>query len=402
MKNKFSVFFIIVAFLMIIAAVCNMNYLSISKKRIVEAQDKTSSKAVDFTACRSSFLIDSDSGTIIYSNNEKERLPIASMCKVMTMLICFENIDNQSLSLDESIVVSQNAMSMGGSQVFLEANAEYKVGELLKSICVASANDACVAMAERIAGCEEDFVCLMNDKALALGMENTRFVNCTGLPQVGQYSTAEDVAIMFRELLKHKNYFDYSNIWMDKISHPNDRITSISNTNKLIKFYEGCDSGKTGYTCEAGHCLVASAMRNDLRLISVVLKAPDSKTRFNEVSKMFNFGFNSYQSKVVVDCNAPLNYNTKIKFAKNDNVLLYAKENISVLLKKNEKKSFDIRFEGKNDLVAPLEKNSVVGKLYVFENGIEIKNVDVIIKDEILSKNYIDNMFDVINNWIFN
>ena len=200
-------------------AVCAMN-----TENVVDLQ----------TRAKSALLMDFSTNMVLYSYKPTERLPIASMCKIMTLLLCFDAIEEGSLSLDESICVSERAASMGGSQVFLETNGNYLVKDLIKSIVVASANDACVAMAELICGSENEFVEKMNKKAVALGMDNTNFVNATGLPKIGQYSCAKDVSIMFRELLSYKDYYAFSTIWMDKIAHPNDRFTEISNTNKLI------------------------------------------------------------------------------------------------------------------------------------------------------------------------
>ena len=187
-------------------------------------------------------------------------------------------------------------------------------------------------MAEKISGSETNFVDKMNKKAKEIGMNDTIFVNCTGLPCVGQYSTALDVSIMFSKLLEHDAYFEFSNIWMDKIVHDEGRFTEISNTNKLIKYYDGCDSGKTGYTSEAGHCLCASAKKDNLRLISVVIKAPDSKRRFFEVSNMFNYGFSTFSSKVVIDNNTPLDYTANVKGGKEENLQIIPK--ISLVINK--------------------------------------------------------------------
>ena len=295
MKRNFSVFFIVLAF--ILSCSVFFGYTLVNKAFAEEESDDRFISAE--IKSKAAMLADADSGKILFAENETACYPIASMCKIMTLLLCFESIDAGDFSLDDKIVVSDTAAGMGGSQVFLEANAEYLVGDLLKSITIASANDACVAMAERICGSEDAFVRKMNERAKELSMERTVFVNCTGLPKPDQHSCAKDVVKMFSELIKHKDYFTYSGIWMDEISHPKGRITEMSNTNKLIRFYQGCDGGKTGYTSDAGHCLCACAERNGLRLISVVISAPDSKTRFKEVSKMFDSGFANYENKFV-------------------------------------------------------------------------------------------------------
>ena len=273
MKKNFSVIFIFLAFIISIGCLWKPHNNFVYAKDEIGIEIKS----------KSAYLIDPLSNTVIYKKDETKRLPIASICKVMTLLLSFEEIDSGKMSFDENVSISEKASNMGGSQVFLESNASYSVRDLIKSIIVCSANDASVAMAERICGSEELFVEKMNDRAKDLGMENTNFSNCTGLPKPNQYSCAKDVATMYIELTKHSDYFEFSSIWMDEICHPNNRKTQISNTNKLIRFYEGCEGGKTGYTNEAGHCLVASAKRQNMRLVSVVISAVDSKTRFKEV-----------------------------------------------------------------------------------------------------------------------
>lgn len=365
----------------------------------VSAIKKTSADEILSHKCKSEILLDADSGTVINSYNEKERLPIASMCKIMTLLLCFEAEQIGNFSFEEEITVSSEAAGMGGSQVFLEAGANYKADELIKSITVASANDACVAMAERLCGSESAFVEKMNERAAELGMNDTVFVNCTGLPKQGQYSCARDVSIMFGELLKHQDYFKYSGIWMSEISHPKNRVTEISNTNKLIRFYNGCDSGKTGYTSEAGHCLAASAKRDGMRLICVVISAPDSKTRFAQVSSMFNYGFANYTSKLVIDNSAPLNISVSIEGGKQDIVSVIAENPLYVFSKKNDKRAFEINFSPKEKVKAPIEKGEILGELSVFENGIEIGKVNVLANECVAKKTYFDEIRGIIKNW---
>ncbi len=243
---------------------------------------------------KSSFLMDYGTKTVMHEQNGQAHLPIASMCKIMTLLLSFEAIEEGKLSIDEEISVSERAASMGGSQVFLEANAKYPVKELIKSIVVCSANDSCVAMAERIAGSEGLFVEKMNEKAKVLGANDTLFANCTGLPKEPQYSCARDVALMLKALLNHEEYYDFGKVWLDKFQHPKGRYTEITNTNKLVRFYEGCDGGKTGFTNEAGFCLAATAKRGNMRIISVVIGEESSANRFEDVRTMFDYAFANY------------------------------------------------------------------------------------------------------------
>ncbi|MBO7344868.1 MAG: D-alanyl-D-alanine carboxypeptidase [Clostridia bacterium] len=390
MKKRISVIFILLAFMFTVSCLCNFVTVKTFADNSVDVLD-FKSKAV--------YLVNPETNTVIFEKNQNEKLPIASMCKVMTLLICFDALKSKEISLDELIMVSENASSMGGSQVFLESNAEYLAGDLIKSIVVASANDACVAMAERLFGSEESFVEKMNEKARELSMNNTVFTNCTGLPKPGQYSSAKDVAIMYNELQKYEEYHRFAKIWTDKIIHPNNRETIITNTNKLSRFYEGCDGGKTGYTSEAGHCLVASAFRNAMKLICVVISAPDSKTRFFEVSSMFNYGFSNYVNKLMIDNKTPLDITVQVQGGKKESVEVVAERPIYIFTKKNEQRNVEIDFNPIENIKAPLHKGDCVGELNVYENGIEIYSVKVLANEDVLTKTYLDVIKDIGKLW---
>lgn len=217
--------------------------------------------------CKSAYLMDYNTGECLYKENETARMPIASVCKVMTLTLVFDAIQDGSLALTDTVTVSENAAGMGGSQVFLESGCEYEVNQLIKSIIVCSANDSCVALSETVAGGEQEFVARMNEKAKSLGCTDTLFANCTGLPRDTQYSCAKDVATMFSNLIKYEDYFKYSKIWLEDFAHPEERTTSMTNTNKLIRKYPACDGGKTGFTNEAGFCLASTAQKNNMRLV---------------------------------------------------------------------------------------------------------------------------------------
>ncbi len=386
MTKKFSVIFVFMAIIM------GLTCLTKIKSGIVYAE------TID-SQCKSAYLIEPHTHSIIYSKNENEKLPIASMCKIMTLLLAFEEIDSGNMSVDDSVVISDTAAGMGGSQVFLEANASYSVGELIKSIAVASANDASVAIAERICGSEDLFVDKMNSKAQELGMNNTVFVNCTGLPKAGQFSCAKDVSVMFSELLTYSGYYHYSKIWMDEVCHPNNRKTEISNTNKLIKFYEGCDGGKTGYTSEAGHCLAASAVRNGMRLVSVVISAPDSKTRFKDVSNMFNYGFANYTNKQIIDNRKPLDFSVEISGGKIDKVSVYAERPVYIFSRKDDKRSIEVEFKPNDLNKAPIYEGDILGKISLYENCKEIAIINVLSAENVAKKTYFDNLKDVVDDW---
>ncbi len=387
MKKKFSVIFILFAFVFAFGTIINRT----------NTKAKAHTEKAFILESRAAYLCDESGENVIYAKNENERLPIASMCKIMTLLLCFEEIDNGNLNMTDTVNISDNASGMGGSQVFLEANENYTVNNLIKSIVVASANDASVAMAEKIAGSEQAFVEKMNEKASELKMENTVFSNCTGLPKSGQHSSAKDVAKMYSELIKHKDYFAFSNIWMDEIEHSNGRKTEISNTNKLIRFYKGCDGGKTGYTSEAKHCLTASAKRGDLKLISVVISAPDSKTRFKEASEMFNYGFANFTSKNILSENVPLEIKINVEKGKKNHAEIVPSESVSIFMQKGEKPNFEVTFNPLKKVFAPIKIGDVLGDITVYKDGIELKTVKAVSNENIDSASYFDHVKSIID-----
>ncbi len=390
MKKSISVFFCLLSMILLLGT---LSFSKNNKIRIAYADYNGEIES------ESAYLIDEKTEKVLYSKNENKKLPIASMCKIMTMLVCYDNINMGKLSLDTMVTVSENASSMGGSQVFLETNGVYSASDLLKAITVASANDACVALAEQLYGSQDAFVDEMNKKSTEIGLQNTFFVNCTGLPQDGQYSCAKDVAIMFKNLIKHKEYYNFSKIWMDKINHPKDRITEISNTNKLIKFYNGCDGGKTGYTSEAGHCLCATAVRNDTRLISVVIKAPNSKKRFNEVSSLFNYGFDNFSTKEIIKKGEELDVTLKVDNSKNKTPKLTVENSIYDTLKKGESKGYTYEINLNKGIKAPLKKGDFVGEISIYSDNIEINKTNLVLLEDVLENNYFDNVHDIILNW---
>lgn len=348
---------------------------------------------------KSAIIMDYNSGSIIYAKNENARLPIASMTKLMALLLTFENVDNNNLSLDEKITVSKTASGMGGSQVFLEAGGEYLCSDLVKSVIVASANDATVALCERLYGSEENAVEEMNKRAKELNLNDTLYSNSTGLTKPTQYSSAKDVANLLKELCTHKQYFNYSKIWMDEIKHPSGNVTEISNTNKLVRFYEGCDGGKTGFTGEAGFCLSATAKRGAMRLISVVIGGENSKERFNGVSSMFNYAFSNYSEKCVFERGEEIEKNVKVKGGKQENVKLIAKENCYIFGKKNEKTDFELNYELCKEIKAPVKQGQILGKVTVFVNNVKYDEVEVVAGENISKKTYFDNVKEIANNW---
>lgn len=362
---------------------------------------KVDSSTVQLTSgCKSAYLMDFNSGECIYKENETAHMPIASVCKVMTLTLCFDAIAEGKLSFDDKVVVSDNASGMGGSQVFLDGGCEYSVDQLIKSIIVCSANDSCVAMSETIDGNEEAFVARMNKKATELGCADTLFANCTGLPKETQYSCAKDVAVMFKNLLSYADYFNYSKIWLEDFMHPDNRTTSMTNTNKLIRKYSYCDGGKTGFTNEAGFCLAATAKKNDLRLVSVVLGADSSDNRFNSTSKMFDFGFANYKNKIVLDKDVTLNDEFSLRGGKKESFAVRPERNcyvFSAVDKTPEITYNTVSYEVK----APVALDQVVGKIEVFKDGVLVDTVNVVSAEAVEKASFGDNFVRNAREWAF-
>lgn len=332
---------------------------------------------------RSAYLVDAATFTPLYAKNENERLPIASMVKIMTVLLTLEAVDRGELSLDEKVPVSENAASMGGSQVFLDAGTEHRAGDLLKSVIVASANDSCVALAERVSGSAEGFVSDMNARAAELGMKDTRFANCTGLPAAESFSTAHDVALMFREVIRHPVYFEDAGVWLEDYVHPDGRTTVMTNTNKLVKFYNGCDGGKTGFTSEAKFCLAATAERDGMRVIAVVAGADSSKSRFNAVSSMFNHAFGSFKAEKLLGAGELAAQRVKVAGGKERSVGVTVSEDIVRLAPRSDKAAAELRLELPDKVKAPVRKGDVVGKGYVVVDGTAVREFDLVAAEDV-------------------
>ena len=315
---------------------------------------------------KSACLMDKRTGEMLYGQQENTEFPIASMVKIMTALLTFEEIEKGNLSYEEKVVISESAAGMGGSQMFLDRGLEYPVTDLLKGVIVVSANDACVALAERICGSEEAFVARMNERAASLNMQHTRFVNATGLPKEGGHSTAHDVALMLRELTKHEHYYDYSKIWLEEYVHPDGRVTTLTNTNKFVRFYEECDGGKTGFTSEAKFCLAACATRGDTKLISVVIGAEDSKTRFAESKRLLSYGFANYKTEVMVKKGEAV-FRCPVKKARVNEIACAAAEDVALLRKTGQNPENAEVNTVFYDVKAPVKAGDIVGECTVLE-----------------------------------
>jgi len=346
----------------------------------------------------SACLVDYASGEILYEKNSHEQKPVASMVKMMTILLTLEDIDSGRISLEDKILTSENASSMGGSQVFIDPYVKYSVEDMLKSVIIASANDASVALSEYLNGSEEAFVKRMNKRAKELGMKETTYKNCTGLPAPEQYSSAYDSTILLSNILKYDLYHKYSTIWMDKLVHKGGRETELVNTNKLIRYYDGCDGGKTGSTNEAGCCLCASAKRDDMRLISCIVGAENSKTRFNECSRLFNYGFANFSNQTLISSNEVLK-ELPVSKGKIDVVKLYAEEDFVALVKKGDSSEWTYEICVPNSIKAPLKLGDCVGKICIMKNGEQIKEIEIVVKENVEKISYGDMFKKVVKSW---
>ena len=331
---------------------------------------------------KSAILMEASTGEIIFEKNSHEKLHPASMTKMMSMLLILENIEKGVINWDDIVTVSSNASSMGGSQILLETNEQMSVSDLFKGIAVASGNDAVVAMAEKIAGTEEEFVNMMNKRANELGLTDTNFKNCHGLDDANHYSSASDMAKIAMELVKHEKLFEYTSIYEDYLREGTDRKFWLVNTNKLVRFYSGADGLKTGYTGEAGFCLTATAKRNGMRIIAVVMGEPDSKTRTSDVSSMLDYAFAQYETETFLSTESILD-TKNINKGKKEFVNIVPKENVTILNKKTDNKKNATYNLEMYDMKLPLKKGDTVGKLSVYVDDDLYRNIDVTVSDDI-------------------
>lgn len=342
---------------------------------------------------KSAILIDSSSGEIIYEKKAHERLHPASITKIMVLLLTMESIEKNEINLEDEVTISANAAGMGGSQVYLEEGEVQNVEELLTAICLRSANDASVAMAEYISGSEESFINKMNERAKELGMKNTSFKNATGLPAENHHTSAYDISIMARELLKYTKIHEWLTVWMKEMKVGKDKeiVQGLVNTNRLIKEYEGANGIKTGSTQDAGFCLAASAERGNLKLISVVLGCETSKIRFDESKKLLDYGFSNYDSVTIARKNDIIDkvLVQKGNVEKADVVL---EKDAYILLPKDSKAKVEKEIILPKSINAPVDKGKKVGEMILSVDGKEIQKINLLINNTI-DKAGFKNMF---------
>ena len=343
---------------------------------------------ISFNA-KSVILTEASTGKTLFESNSHESLPPASVTKIMTMLLIMEAIDRGEISYDTVVTASERAKSMGGSTIFLDTNEKMSVEDLLKGIAVASGNDACVAMAEHLCGSEEAFAAKMNERAAQLGMKDTHFVNCNGLDAPGHFTSAYDIALMSRELMRHKDIFKFTTIWMDSLRGGK---FSLANTNKLIRFYSGANGLKTGSTSVAGCCISAAAKRGEMQLIAVVLGAPTSKERFAAASNLLNYGFANYGVTQFGEKGSEIR-SVAVESGKSDSVMAVAKESSSALLQKSQIKKAKVHINLPKKVKAPVKKGSALGEIIITLDGETISRTDIVVSHSVGKKDCADYMF---------
>ena len=335
---------------------------------------------------KSSILLEYSTGTILYENNSHERLAPASMTKMMSMLIILESIDKEIITWDTMVTVSENASSMGGSQILLETGEQMSVRDLFKGVAIASGNDAVVALAEKIAGTTDLFVEMMNNKASELGLQDTNFQNPHGLDAVNHYSSAYDMAMIAKELLKHEEVLEYTSVYETYLRENTPKKVWLVNTNKLVRFYEGVDGLKTGYTSQSGYCLTATANIDNMRVIAVVMGEESSKVRNSEVSTMLDYAYAQYKLDRLYSKGDIID-NKKVYNSNIDKIDLVLSEDVTFLKKKTDAKeeyTYEVLI---NDLVAPIKTSDKVGTLKIMKDNKVIKEVDLNVKNDVEKAN---------------
>ncbi len=350
---------------------------------------------------KGAILIDCNTGTILLEKNSHEKLPIASVTKVMSMLLIMEAIDSGVISYDSKVTVSEYSWGFGGSQVWLEPGEVFTVDEMLKAVAIHSANDATVALAETIAGSEEAFVAMMNQKAKELKMNDTNFLDCSGLTDVGHFSSAHDVAVMSRELLlKHPEITKYTSTWQSKFREnvPGKEPVSLDNTNKLVRHYKGTVGLKTGFTGAAGHCLSASAIRNGQQLISVVLGESDSNTRFAESRKLLDYGFANFETIMANSKDEPVQQVTVKKGIQPITNAVF-KDDVKLLLKKGEMGKIERVTALQENLTAPVKSGQKIGEVKYIISGKEVGKADLVASSDVQRATFLRIIYKLMQEW---
>ncbi|MBE6769894.1 MAG: D-alanyl-D-alanine carboxypeptidase [Ruminococcaceae bacterium] len=333
---------------------------------------------------KSCILMEAKTGKILYEDNADEVTAPASITKIMSLVLIMEALDDGRLTLETVVTASEHAAKMGGSQIWLEPNEQMTVNDLLKAAVIASANDATVALAEAVSGSEETFVEEMNKKAKAIGMNSTTFINCTGLDAEGHTTTAHDVALMSRELITHELIKQYSTVWMDSLRNGESELV---NTNKLVRFYEGCTGLKTGTTSKAGYCLSATAKRNGMELVAVIMDGQTSSDRFEGAKKLLNYGFANYTFSSL-DADLKENTSVAVKNGTESAVAVRAGGKLDLLLKRNENGKITQEISIEPEIIAPVKAGQKVGTVIFLLDGKELGSVDIVAEKDVRKLNF--------------
>ena len=350
-------------------------------------------------SCAAAILVEPTSGQVLFEQNAGTPRPVASVTKVMTILLALEALAQGRVSLEDEFTVSQAAAGMGGSQVLLDVDEVQPFSVLLKSTIVGSANDASVAIAEALYGSEDVFVEHMNERARELGLTDTHFVNCTGLPAEGQQTTARDVAVMTMAMLSYPAYFDFSTVWLDEVDHGDGRITQLTNTNKLIRLYDGCDGGKTGSTNEAGYCISATAERGGMRLIAVVLGADTGSERFDITSEMLDYGFAHYRLYPVAQEGTKVRGELPVTGGDSAGVPLVLGGALTLLVQKGEEQGIQLVPDLPGSVEAPVAAGQEVGGVEVVADGRTVARIPVLAAQEVTAKGLKNALERVVRFW---
>lgn len=355
---------------------------------IINGAETVSNDAELASNAKSAILIEQSTGQILFEKNSHEKIPPASMTKMMSLLLIMESIDNGKIKLTDKVTVSKNASSMGGSQILLEEGEEMSVDDLLKGVSIASGNDAVVALAEYVGGSEENFVKMMNNKASELGLTDTKFQNCHGLDSEGHYSSAYDMAMIARELLNHKDIIKYTSIYETYLRENTDRKIWLVNTNKLVRFKKGVDGLKTGYTKEAGYCLTATMKKNNMRVIATVMGEDSIDNRNSEVSSMLDYAYSQYKMKKYISKNKVLK-TIKNDKTKSKKIEITPVKDINILIKTSDdiKPSYSIEI---NNIKTNINKGDKVGVVTIKNNNKVISKVNLTVKKDVKKANIIE------------
>ena len=349
----------------------------------------------------SAILAETATGTVIFEKNADERREVASITKLMTALLVLEALDKGNVTLEDQVTVSKNAAAMKGSQALLDANAVYRLEDLLRTTIMVSANDSAVALAEYLAGSEDNFVAMMNARAAELGMTNTHYVNCTGYPQSGesQYTTARDVMTLCCEIAKHPAYHTYASVWIDTLTHPGGRVTDLTTTNRLVRFYQGVDGFKTGSTDAAKYCLAATAEKGGMRLVAIVLGTPVSQTRFDEARAMLDYGFATYQRTTIANAGDLLGEQLAVRGGSAEKVDLMLGSGLSMLLRNGQQSDLSLELSLPESVDAPIAQGDVLGTVRVLLGGQVIAKLNCVAAYDVPRPGFIEGLIRILNNW---